>query len=180
MNVLLLGMMGAGKSTVGTRLAQVLGYQFIELDTVVLSHTGFTSIAEVYEHRGSLWKECELEISKDMSLDSHQVIACGGGFTDNALNIQYFREHNIAQIIYVHASPKVLAHRVLSGMDQERLARHELDGKMSHLYRTRDHLYRMHADFVVETDEREVKEVVKEIVTKLHHASMIQEHHTGE
>lgn len=167
MNILLLGTIGSGKSTIGTRLAQLLGYRFVELDDIVLEHTGFASINEVYEHKASLWKECELEISKDISLDDKQVIACGGGFTDNALNILYFQEHNPVYAIYLHTSPETLSRRLLSNMDQERMAHLELTDKMSELYLKRDGLYRLHADAVVETDDRMVKDVVKEIREKL-------------
>lgn len=167
MNILLLGIMGAGKSTVGKRLAQVLDYQFLELDTVVLEHTGFSSITEVYEHRASLWKECELEISKDMSLDNHQVIACGGGFTDNALNLLYFKEHNPVCVIYLHASPDTLSYRLLSNMDQERIVHQELADKMNDLYQKRDPFYRLYSDSVIETDGRQAKQVVQEILAKI-------------
>lgn len=167
MNILLLGTIGSGKSTIGSRLAQLLGYRFVELDDVVLEHTGFTSINEVYEHKASLWKECELEISKDISLDDNQVIACGGGFADNALNFLYFQEHNPVYCVYLHTSPSTLSSRLLSNMDQERLAHLELTDKMSELYRKRDGLYRLYADTVSETDDRSVKDIVKEIREKL-------------
>ncbi len=163
MNILLLGTIGSGKSTIGSRLARLLEYRFIELDDVVLEHTGFSSIDEVYEHKTSFWKECELEISKDISLDDGQVIACGGGFADNALNILYFQEHNPVYCVYLHASPETLSRRLLSTMDQERLAHLELTDKMSELYLKRDGIYRLHANMVVETNDREVKDVVREI-----------------
>jgi shikimate kinase len=167
MNILLLGIIGSGKSTIGARLAQWLSYRFIELDDVVLEHTGLGSVDEIYEHKSSFWKECELEISKDMSLDDKQVIACGGGFADNALNILYFQEHNPVHVIYLHTSPKTLSHRLLSDMDQERLAHHELTDKMSELYGKRDALYRLYANTVVETDGREIKEIVRDIRDQL-------------
>lgn len=167
MNILLLGTIGSGKSTIGARLAQLLGYRFVELDDLVLEHTGFASIDEVYKHKASLWKECELEISKDMSLDDDQVIACGGGFADNALNILYFQEHNPVYAIYLHTSPETLSRRLLSNMDQERMEHLELTDKMSELYLKRDGIYRLHANAVVETNDREVKDVVREIRDRL-------------
>ncbi len=173
MNILLLGIMGSGKSTVGASLAQIYGYRFVELDNVVLDHTGFTSIQEVYEHRQSLWKECELEISKDMSLDNDQVIACGGGFADNALNMLYFQEHgHPVHVIYLHASPQTLSYRLLSNMDQERFVQHKLKDKMSDLYQKRDALYRLYAHMIIDTADRTAKEVVRDIRKKIDEEAM--------
>ncbi len=163
MNILLLGIMGSGKTSVGERLAALLSYQFIELDEMILEHGGFKPGEDPYTHKQSYWRECELEISKDVSLDEDQVIATGGGFAENDLNLLYFKEHGEVMTVYLHASPETLSNRFLGILDKESIARHELTDKMNVLYDRRDKSYRVRADLVVDTDKKTVQEVVKEI-----------------
>ncbi|MBP6944729.1 hypothetical protein KBD61_00545 [Patescibacteria group bacterium] len=163
MNILLLGIIGSGKTSVGQRLAELLTYQFMELDEVVLAHGGGAVGEDPYVHNQVYWSECELEVSKDISLDTKQVIATGGGFAENNLNILYFKEHGPVAVIYLHATPETLSDRFLSIIDKERIARHELTDKMGALYARRDAQYRVCADLVVDTDKKTVKEVVSKM-----------------
>lgn len=163
MNILLLGILGSGKTSVGKRLATLLDYQFIELDDIILAHGGFKPGEDPFAHTQSYWRECELEVSKDISLDDNQVIATGGGFAENDLNIVYFKEHGKVLVVYLHALPDTLSDRFLGILDQESIARHELTDKMNLLYERRDMSYRVRADLVIDTDKESIQEVVKKI-----------------
>ncbi len=168
MNILIIGTIGSGKSSIGAVLAKILHMRLIELDDMVLHHTGFKSIEAVYQNRISLWKECELEISRDMSTQDNNIIVCGGGFVENELNITYFKEHSDSlRIIYIHARPEMIAKR-LHAVHKE-LSSREITEKVNQLYARRDTLCRMYADTVIENENREVFEAAEEIVSFLHH-----------
>ena len=115
MTILLLGLMGSGKSTIGKLLAEHFGYKFHEMDHLVLEQSGFNSVSEVYEHRMSLWKESELEVSKELSKKENLVIAASGGLSENQLNILYFQENcKHLEIVFLHVDIAKAEQRLLN------------------------------------------------------------------
>lgn len=157
MNILLIGNMGSGKSSIGMALAKILHMKFVELDDLVLRHTGFPTVEQVYAHRKSLWKECELEISKDLSVEDNNIIACGGGFIENELNVTYFTEHSPdLRIFYIHARPEIVAKRIHALSPGKKFK--DVLLQTQNLYAKRDILCRMHANHIIENEKREVYE----------------------
>ena len=162
--------MGAGKSSIGKKLAHALNYRFIELDELILQQTGYSTIDEVYSKKASLWRECELEVSKDLSLEDGLVVACGGGFVENELNITYFREHSKNLIcIYLQAGVETLARRTyeklkLKGSDVN-LAK--IEASVKKIFSKREFLYKSYADMTIATDNKEIDSVAHELSFKL-------------
>src|SRR5690606_10026858 len=114
MVILLVGILGAGKSSIGTLLAQELGYKCIELDDYILAKTSFKSVKEAYQEGKSVWKEKELEATKELSKQDNIVVVCGGAMVENNLNILYFQEHSKElTIIYLQTRPKKLTERLV-------------------------------------------------------------------
>lgn len=151
-NILLLGLMGSGKSLLGRMLAERLHYSFYELDQKVLEATGYSSVDEVYRHKKSLWHEKEMSVMNDLSHRVHQVIACGGGIIENRLSFEYFQENSSSyHIFYLHVSPEILlkrffeAHPDISHEVYETVQKNIMD-----LYAERDPLYRRIAHTTIE------------------------------
>lgn len=168
MNILLLGILGSGKTSIGTLLAQELGYTFVELDDIILKKNNFESVAEVYNKRMSLWKEKELEVMQELSQGDNQVIACGGAIVENMLNILYFKESSAPlTVIYLQTKPETLSDRLIKDYDQFKKEgpKHVL-GKMTQHFEHRNGLFLHAADHVVNTDD-EMPEDVCEKITKL-------------
>jgi shikimate kinase len=161
MNILIIGTVGSGKTSIGFTLATMLKMKVIELDTLVLKHTGYSRIEDVYKYRVSLWKECELEISKDVSLEDNTVFICGGGFVENELNFTYFREHSRRLFtIYIHSTPQTIANRLKKITNNKDV---KIDDRIKKIYEKRDLLCRLHADFVVENEKKEIVDVAEEV-----------------
>ncbi|MCR5231105.1 MAG: shikimate kinase [Acholeplasmatales bacterium] len=86
MKIYLIGMMGSGKSTLGTMLAKELGYKFIDMDSYIENETNMT-INDIFKFYGEAWfREYEKKVLKDFFKMDNLVIATGGGIIKNKDN----------------------------------------------------------------------------------------------
>lgn len=162
MNILLLGVLGSGKTSVGQALANNLNYKFVELDHEILKITGYSSIEEIYQKNKSLWEECELEITKDVSTYDNQVIACGGAMVMNHLNIQYFIENKGEyKIIYLETSVEELLKRI-HHRDSD-LGEDVIKGRIEKVLTDRDYFYRFYATDIINTENKSIRDLILEI-----------------
>lgn len=164
MNILLIGLIGSGKSSVGRNLAQLLNYKFVESDAETLEHTGFSSVEEVYEVRASLWKENEIIVMHELSKQDKQVIACGGGVVENDINFLYFRENcpKDFKVIYLKAKAKTLAKRISVASNKMTINElNRMEENIEQLIEKRSNNFEYYADYVLETDDLDLSEVVQ-------------------
>ena len=102
--------MGVGKTAVGQVLAKKLNKKFVEMDSLIEQRAG-KSIAEIFGQGGEVaFRELEIEISREVSQNRDQVIACGGGVVLNKINIDRLNKDSV--IVYLAASPGVILKRV--------------------------------------------------------------------
>jgi shikimate kinase len=88
-NIYLIGMMGAGKSSTGTQLAERLGYRFFDTDVVLEAAIGQT-IPSIFEHQGeAAFRELETQVLAELSAYKQLVIATGGGIVTQPMNWSY-------------------------------------------------------------------------------------------
>ena len=86
-NVVLIGMMGCGKSTVGKLLAETLGFTFVDTDQYIEEALG-RSIPDIFAKEGeAFFRDQELGAAEELALGKGQVIACGGGLPTRADSI---------------------------------------------------------------------------------------------
>ncbi len=167
MIILLFGLMGAGKTAIGKPLAKKLGMKFIELDHLILEQTGFDCIKKVYDYKMSLWKECEIEVCRDISTENNLVIACGGGIIENDLNLIYFQEHCPNKcFIYLQANPQTLIERIIATKG-DKYKDVNISQMINERYQKRDILYRSWADKIIKTDKIPPIALAKKIAEKL-------------
>lgn len=159
MILLLLGTLGSGKSTIGSLVAADLRAIFIEMDHAISVAMGGVTPSDV---RPSQWKECQIEISKDLSTQKNLVIAASGNIIENDINILYFLESGTpTQIIYLDTSIATLISRVAGGNAERQLLKKHLE----ELHAKRDALYRKTANFIVQTDEKTPRQIADEILS---------------
>ncbi len=161
-HLVLVGMMGSGKTTVGTRLADRLGWPFIDSDAAVEARTGRT-VREIFEAEGeAAYRGLESEVLTDaLAREKPAVIAAAGGAVLDPTNRVRIRAGGL--VVWLRADPAVLAGRV-AGADHRPLLADDPAGVLARLAEARRALYGEVADVVVEVGGRSIDEVVDEVL----------------
>lgn len=159
MIILLIGIIGSGKTSVGLKLSKELKMKYYEMDELVYRHTGVVEDSKI---KDSLWKECQLEISKDLSTQDNIVISCSGDIVENNLNFIYFQENSYdVKIVMLDANEDTIASRLKVAKNTDKST---LQKKINKLIQTRSDSYKSLADLVVDTSNVSVDEVVESIM----------------
>ena len=165
-SIFLVGPMGAGKTTVGKRLGETLGLEFIDSDHEIELRTG-VDIPYIFEKEGEPgFRRREKAVIADLTLRGGIVLATGGGSVLDPENRQYLSARGF--VVYLHASvDQQLARTARS--DNRPLLKNTGNRRevLQNLFGERDPLYREIADLVLDTDERSAKTLVKEIQDRL-------------
>ncbi|MCQ2968841.1 MAG: shikimate kinase [Clostridium sp.] len=93
-NIVLIGLTGSGKTTVGKMLAQKMKYDFIDMDDFIIESTGRT-IPELFAISEEYFRNCETDACKTLSNKRKTVIASGGGVIKNKENMKLFNDNSI-------------------------------------------------------------------------------------
>jgi shikimate kinase len=148
-NVFLVGMMGAGKSTVGKALARRLDREFIDCDREIVERTG-VPIATIFEIEGEEgFRRRESAVLAELARRPGVVIATGGGAVLSEENRRLMRAHGT--VVYLHAALEHLHERTRHDTSRPLLARGDRRATLAALLEARDPLYRDAAHLVVES-----------------------------
>jgi len=148
-NVFLVGMMGAGKSTVGKALARRLGREFVDCDREIVERTG-VPIATIFEIEGEAgFRRRESAVLAELAGRRSTVVATGGGAVLAEENRRLMREHGT--VVYLHADLDHLHERTRRDDARPLLARADRRETLAALIEARDPLYREAAHIVVES-----------------------------
>ena len=160
-NIFLVGLMGAGKSTIGRQLARELGKQFRDSDSEIEQRTG-VNIDVIFDIEGEQgFRRRETRMLKELVEESGMVLATGGGAILASENRQLLRDNGL--IIYLKASAEHLAGRVKLDRRRPLLQTGDKLAKIRELMIQREPVYLQLADMVVETNNRSIPRVVREI-----------------
>lgn len=119
MKIFLIGFMGCGKSTMGKKLAQKLGYTFIDLDHEIEKQLG-TTIAEYFASHGeNAFRKLESDTLKTFDYPANAVVATGGGAPCFFDNMDWMNENGLS--VYIEMPASALAKRLESGKDKRPL-----------------------------------------------------------
>lgn len=155
----LIGMMGAGKSTVGREVAMRRGVAFTDTDEEIAAAAG-CSIVEVWNRRGEEgFREMEAAAVERLArLAGRRVIATGGGVVLRPASVAAMRRSGT--VVWLAADPATLAVRTGDGEDRPLLAATLPEGRLTEILAARGPVYRRAAHAVVDTGKRTVDEVV--------------------
>lgn len=170
-NIVLVGLMGSGKSAIGRTIAKKLGRRFIDTDRYIERKIGKTT-AEVFEQDGeSKFRDFEKEVIKKISQYIGIVIATGGGAIKDPENFHYLKKSG--WIIALYASPATLYKRI-EGKRIRPLLLNEEDPvkKLEEIFNERKTMYTQ-ADFQIDTEDKEIDQIADEIVNLLNASSGI-------
>lgn len=154
--------MGAGKSTVGKRLAEARGMEFVDSDIEIEARTG-VDIPYIFEKEGEEgFRRREHAAIADLTQRHGIVLATGGGAVIDPENRQCLASRGF--VVYLHASLEQQAHRTARAENRPLLQTGEDRREvLRRLFEFRDPLYREVADLVLHTDGRNARLLVREI-----------------
>ncbi len=153
-NLYLVGLPGAGKSTLGRQLARRLDKQFLDADRELERTLGVT-IPTIFEIEGEAsFRDREEATLAELVLRTGIVLATGGGVVIRPGNRVRLRGNGT--VVYLHAEPATVFHRVHASRHRPLLNTPDKLARLEELYRNRDALYREVADVVVESDRGEI------------------------
>jgi shikimate kinase len=173
--VVLIGMMGSGKSSTGRRLARALQWPFLDLDESIERRAG-RSIRDIFALDGeSAFRDLEEnELRLAVSESGPLVIAAGGGIVIREVNRQMLSE--VDEVIWLQASVDVLAQRVGARARRQEDHRPLVDGdphaRLSALWEQRKDLYEAVATVVVAVENQPLDEVVRQLTEVIDHKSI--------
>jgi shikimate kinase len=162
-HVVLIGMMGSGKTTVGRRLAAELGRPLVDSDAQVEARTGRT-VREIFESDGeAAYRVLEREALVDALAEAEpSVVAAAGGVVLDPGNRAVLQE--AGTVVWLRARPEVLARRVSAGRDHRPLLGDDPLAALRRLDAERRPLYEEVADLVVDVDDLSTRQVVTAVL----------------
>lgn len=164
-NIFLVGLMGAGKTTVGRALAKRLGMRFVDSDQEIEARTGAT-IPLIFEIEGEAsFRRREAEVIRDLTQQQGVVLATGGGAVLNPESRNFLKTRGT--VIYLRASVNSLLHRTVNDRNRPLLQTADPRKKIEELARQREPLYNEIAHFTVDTGSPNVHSMVQAILTQL-------------
>jgi len=169
-NILLVGMMGVGKTTVGKSLASYLNKTFIDTDHEIQKRTG-VKIPVIFEIEGEAgFRKREAKMLRELLKIDNIVLATGGGIILNRENRELLRQNGT--IVYLRATVNDLWHRTRHNKDRPLLQTLDLQAKLAELYDQRDPIYREIAHIVVESRKQSIRQMVKLLVQQLTYSAL--------
>ena len=172
MNVILIGYMGSGKSSVGRKLSEVLQYDYLDLDDYIQQQEGKT-ITEIFKNRGEIYfRKVESKYLNELiSSKDNTIISLGGGTPCYGNNMEAIKNSNDTISIYLKTSIAILSDRLILEKDKRPLISH-LEDKDELIEFIGKHLFERSAyynqsDIIINTDQKSLEEVVEAIVARL-------------
>jgi len=172
--IFLVGLMGAGKTTVGRQLARALGLQFYDSDREIERRTG-VDIPLIFDIEGEEgFRKREKSMINELTSLDDIVLATGGGAILDCDNRKMLSERGI--VIYLQASVDQLFKRTSKDQKRPLLQTEDPKAKLEALLSLREPLYLETANMTVQTDENTIKKIIKDIQDRISEINNSPEH----
>lgn len=164
-NVVLIGFMGSGKSTVGKKLAETLEIEWLDMDTEIEEREG-QLITEIFSEKGEAYfRALETQYIKELIQAEKKVISTGGGVVLNDENIEILKK--IGMVIFLHADSEQIMEHLNEDNTRPLLQGENVKEKVKTLLEQRDPLYLSSADIIIQTTGKDVDHIIEEIMLLL-------------
>ena len=172
-SIVLIGMMGAGKSSVGRCLQQRTGLARLDTDEMVAAQFGIP-IAQIFEKHGEEgFRIAETEVLRKLAPVRPAVVVTGGGIVVRAENVDLLKQ--LGTVIWVTAEEATLFERAARRNDRPLLQKENPRAVFSKLFRERESLYAAAADLRVDTSTLTHDEVAETILNRLEEVSSLRQ-----
>ena len=158
-NIVLIGYMGCGKSTVGRKAAKAMEYTFLDTDSMIEKEEGM-AISRIFEEKGETYfrnKETEL-IKRLISGNRGNIIATGGGLPMTEGNPELLKE--LGTVIYLKAEYETLLRRLSNDKVRPLLRGVNLKEKIKTMLEIRGPVYESCADLILQADHMSFYEII--------------------
>ncbi len=158
-NLILIGYMGCGKSTIGTKAARAFEYLFLDTDEVIEKEVDCT-ISELFAEKGEAYfRSLETEtVRKLLCEPKGMVIATGGGLPMREENVKLLKE--LGTVVYLKCSVETLTGRLSGDTKRPLLAQGNLEERIKTMLAVRGPVYESAADEIIETDGKSFYEII--------------------
>lgn len=163
MNLILCGMMGAGKTTVGIKIAETVGLRWYDIDDVIVENHG--KISDIFKRYGEeYFRKLETETVAKLSQKDGLVISVGGGLVLKEENVELLKRNG--RIVYLRAGLETLERRLSTDSTRPLL---QTDGetlreRLTRLLKERAPIYERVADYIVDVDGKTPEKIAAEAV----------------
>ena len=156
-NIVLIGFMGAGKSTISDFLKTVFAMEVVEMDQIIAEREGM-SISDIFETYGEeYFRNLETELLIEMQSKTNVVISCGGGVPMRERNVVEMKKNG--RVVLLTAKPETILSRVKDNHDRPLLEGNKNVDFIADLMEKRREKYQAAADIVIETDGKDKLEI---------------------
>ena len=160
-NIILVGPMGVGKTTIGSHLARKLKYDFVDSDTEIEKRTG-ASISLIFDIEGEEgFRKREAQMIGELTERRHIVLSTGGGSVLDETSRQNIRSRGF--VVYLKASVDILYERLKKSRNRPLMETEDKQKVIEDLLAEREPLYLAVADVTIATDGRSAQDVAREI-----------------
>lgn len=163
-NIVLIGFMGSGKTTVGCALAKKLGVELLDTDKLIVEEQG-TTINDIFATKGETYfRQLETKmVEKLIESESDAVISTGGGLVITEGNGELLKK--LGKVVFLRTKEETIVKR-LAGDVTRPLLKGGLDEKTHKLLEYRTPIYEKYADVIVDTDEISPKDLAELIINR--------------
>lgn len=164
-NIVLIGFMGAGKTTISDYLSTMFDMRLVEMDQEIAEREEM-SIPDIFATYGEeYFRSRETELLRELQTQNNCIISCGGGAALRQENVVEMKKNG--RVVLLTASPEVVYERVKDSNDRPLLKGNNNVEFIAELMEKRREKYEAAADIVICTDHKSILQICEEIITKL-------------
>ncbi|MCI8342760.1 MAG: shikimate kinase [Firmicutes bacterium] len=164
-NIVLIGFMGCGKTSVGKKVGHKTGYKFIDTD-VYIENSEKMAVSEIFAQKGEThFRRLEKELCLSLSEKSGHVIATGGGIIKSAENAENLKKNGI--IVYLKASPHHINKNLFKDNSRPLLSGGNKKEKIKILMFERQLLYESTADITISVSNKSKEKIAENIIKEV-------------
>ena len=164
-NIVLIGFMGAGKSTISEYLRAAFAMDVVEMDQIIAQRQGM-SISDIFETYGEeYFRDLETSLLIEMQSRTNVVISCGGGVPMRERNVTEMKKNG--KVVLLTAKPETILERVRDNHDRPLLEENKNVGFIAELMEKRRQKYEAAADIIIETDGKTELEICEELIQRI-------------
>ena len=164
-NIVLIGFMGTGKSTISAHLSRCFDMETVDMDQVIAEKEGM-SISKIFETYGEeYFRNAETNLLKELQSRKNVVISCGGGTPLREENVKEMKKNG--KVVLLTAKPETIFERVKDNHDRPLLENNKSVEFIEELMLKRMDKYMAAADIIIETDNKNRQEICDEIINAL-------------